>query len=323
MVWWIVVGSSRNEVWMSIVGFLLAFDFRYVQSSYTFNHCDYESLPSTTKVKSLVPNTFFKICPGISNTEKFGHPQCGDGTPFSFYMSRPLEKYDNGQKILIEFQGGGACWDADTCNLMTDRLTFPEDYDNFVGYSCSEANLAMSQNGQDGMPLSMLCAKRSDETSGVNLQEYNTIIIPYCTQDVHLGDNIIEYGDDGQTTAHKGASNMLSTLHWVYKNFPSPTHIALTGCSAGGTALPVVYDLITSHYNSRLPGLRSVQVSIIADSAVYLTPPYFLENYFDNWNPFPILKKTGFNYEKYRYNEDFPTKLWDFILKRGSNGDSW
>ena len=294
-----------------------------VDCSWTFSHCDSESLPATTKVTNLVPNTFYKICPGVNSAEKFGHPQCGDGTPFSFYVSRPLEKYDNGEKVLIEFQGGGACWDAQSCNRMADRLTFPEDYDNFVGYSCSEVDLAMTKNGQDGMSLSMLCTKSSSETGGVNLREYNTVIIPYCTQDVHLGDNIIQYGDDGQTTAHKGASNMLSTLRWIYGNFPSPSHIVLTGCSAGGTVLPVAYDLISSHYNSRLSVVRSTQVSVIADSAVYLTPSYFLENAFENWNPFSILKKTGFNYDRYRYNEEFPTKLWDYILSRGSNRDSW
>ena len=183
----------------------------------------------------------------------------------------------------------------------------------------------LSANGQDGMELSLLCARLPYETGGVDLRKYTTIVIPYCTQDVHLGDNFIKYGDeyDGQQIAHKGASNMMGVLRWLFKNFPNPSQILLTGCSAGGTALPIAYNLITSHYNTRFSAFRSVQVNVIADSAVYLTPSYFLENSISNWNPFPLIKKTGFSYGKYRYDENFPTKLWDYIIKKGSRRDRW
>lgn len=289
-----------------------------------YSHCDYNAVPDTTKLKSLTNNQFHKICPAVVSNTKFGDPQCGDGTPFSFYFSRPMRKFDNEEKILIEFQGGGACWNANTCDRMSERLTFPTMYDSLLGYSCSEANFVV--NEFDGFPISMLCGKHPSETGDkVDLREYNTVVIPYCTQDVHLGDSIMDYDGDGENSVrHKGASNVISSLSWVFSNFRNPSHIILTGCSAGGTVLPVAYDLIGAHYyHGFRGGPRPLQISVLVDSAVYLTPQYFLENSFDNWKPWNILKKVGFNYNKYKLNENFSSLLWEHILKRGSRYDRW
>jgi len=34
--------------------------------------------------------------------------------------------------------GGGACWNEETCGMQKDYLTFPNNFDSFVGMSCSE-----------------------------------------------------------------------------------------------------------------------------------------------------------------------------------------
>lgn len=140
--------------------------------------------------------------------------------------------------IVIEFMGGGACWDANTCGTQQEYLTLPERMDDFVGLSCSEINA-----GQGDAEFNMLCAQSS--VGGVDFTEYNTLIVPYCTQDVFVGSKSITY-DDGSTINHEGAANTMAVLKWVFANFPSPSHIVLTGCSAGGTALPVAYDLLNS-----------------------------------------------------------------------------
>ena len=214
---------------------------------------------------------------------------------------------------------------ANTCSRMASYLTFPQDLDNFLGLSCSEINA-----GLDGdKAINMLCAQSIGAT---DFTSYNTVIIPYCTQDVHIGSNIMDYSNDGRrldqgddndydaTVRHMGAHNIMSTLRWVFRNFPAAKHIALTGCSAGGTAVPVVYDLIRKNYNHF--GIRKVQINSIADSPVYLTPSYFLEQ-LDHWNPWPILNRVGFNYNKYRYSEEYPTAAWDYILRKGANRDRW
>ena len=148
----------------------------------------------------------------------------------------------------------------------------------------------------------MLCAKSIGAT---DFREYSTVVVPYCTQDVHMGDSIQTYGDDddsGETTTvrHAGAHNLLSVLRWIYANFHNPTHIFITGCSAGGTAAPVVYDLLRAHYRTGgiIGGMSPVNINVIMDSSVYLTPEAFLNSYYGNWGPERIMKKIRFNFDK-------------------------
>jgi hypothetical protein len=69
--------------------------------------------------------------------------------------------------------------------------------------------------------------------------------------------------------------------------------------------------------------MRAVQISTVADSAVYLTPTYFLENALSNWDPQPIMKKIKFPYNKYKNNEEYSSLVWNHVLKRGPNSDQW
>lgn len=268
-----------------------------------------------THPSKLTPNTFHKICPESSG-EALGQPICGDGTEFSFTFTSPIQRKANYEKLVIEFQGGGACWSDDTCGQAGDRLTFPEGIDNFIGHSCSAA--AYAGGNFDGYPVNFLCDTKIGDT---DLSNYNYILVPYCTQDVHLGDNIASY-EEGEIVYHHGAHNMMSVLRWVYKHFPNPSHIFLTGCSAGGSALPVAYDLLNHHYNSFLKGGRTVNINTIMDSAVYLTPRHFMNNGMPNWNVDTILSKTKFNQDQ-EQSVLYSTYLWQHVLNRGSRKDKW
>lgn len=283
----------------------------------------------------LNPNQFYKICPGLSggnngtSSKAFrdDEPICGDGSPFCFFYSKPSQKHSNREKLLIEIMGGGACWDSDTCEMQADMLYLSEDLDAALGKSCQEIQYGTQM---DGTETNMLCSSQlgdeSDGSSYVDFTQYNSIIIPYCTQDVHLGSKTMVYNDnddDGSSRVvhHKGANNLRSVFNWITTNFPAMRHAAVTGCSAGGTAVPVFQQLLNKHYNHF--GNRATQVTAIADSPVYLTPTYFLENALDHWNPQPILSSIGIPYEKYRSSEDYPTMMWDHILRKGSNKNRW
>ncbi|KAL3816498.1 hypothetical protein ACHAXA_011303 [Cyclostephanos tholiformis] len=78
------------------------------------------------------------------------------------------------RKIMIEFVGGGACWDEETCGMQKDYLSFPNTFNSFVGMSCSEIEYAAATQG--GRSLSMLCSKAIGRT---DFREYNTIVVPY------------------------------------------------------------------------------------------------------------------------------------------------
>lgn len=272
--------------------------------------------PNTSPSK-LAPG-FHKICPETTE-ETLGQPICGDGSNFSFSFTSPSQRKANSNKIIIEFQGGGACWDDNSCNQAGDRLSYPEAFDNFLGLSCSAAQYGSGGNF-DGYPINFLCDTTIGET---DLSTYNYILVPYCTQDVHLGDSEAEY-EEGSVVYHHGAHNMNSVLQWVYKHFPNPSHILLTGCSAGGSPLPVVYDLMYHHYNSFLKGGpgRSVNINTLMDSAVYLTPTYFINNGMTNWNVNTILSQTRFDFDQ-EASVQYSTRMWEHVLKRGSNKDKW
>lgn len=280
----------------------------------SYEACDANALPAeNTSVSTLGNGQFYKMCPGSHQHSTngtyatFGQPRCGDGSNFAFYVTRPEEPQKE-EKILIEVSGGGACWDLGTCALQSSLLKMPP-LDFVLGMSCSGlGQIAQLSEGWD-----ILCARTVGET---DFTEYTTIVLPYCTQDVHLGDAEATY--NGTNVQHVGAHNTYRSLQWMFDNFEDPSHIVLTGCSAGGSPLPVFYDVINEHYKARG---RNVKVNIIADSPVYLTPSNFLENYFHLWNHETIVKSIGFDYDRYKNDPQYPNALIDYVLDRSDNSD--
>ena len=185
--------------------------------------------------------------------------------------------------------GGGACWDSDTCQKQQNMLYVDESLDDALGKSCQELQYGMQS---EGAQTNMLCgmqlgSDRSENDAYVDFTEYNAIIIPYCTQDVHLGSKTMTYyennnynnndddANDDQNNGnymevhHKGGNNLHAVMRWIFRNFPDLRHAAVTGCSAGGTAVPIVQQLLHKHYNHF--GNRATQITTLADSPVYLT----------------------------------------------------
>ena len=306
----------KQIISISTIIFLLSAATAVGDDSIIISHdnCDANSLPAeNTSVETLNSGQFYKLCPGSHlNTndgafETFGQPRCGDGSSFSFYFTRPRQpqKVD---KILIELSGGGACWDKGTCALQSFLMTMPP-LDFILGMSCSDVGeIAEASEGWD-----ILCARTVGQT---DFTEYNTLVVPYCTQDVHFGDAVADY--DGTKVHHAGAHNTYRTLQWVFENFIEPKHVVLTGCSAGAAPLPVIYNIIKEHYKAE--GV-DVQVNIIADSPVYLTPNDFMQNHFEGWNHETIMKTIGFDYESHKKDENFSKAVLDYVLGKSDDND--
>ena len=283
----------------------------------SYVNCDDGSIPFDTVPSTLAKNKIHQICPGtLPDSVPFGQPICGDGSAYSFLYASPPEV--NNKKVILEFMGGGACWNAETCQNNGGLQILPELAAFASGtISCKQAS-NLAKNVLD-FPINLLC----DTTIGTtDLSEYNYVVVPYCSQDVHMGDSesnyAEEYGNDG--VYHHGGHNLMSVLQWVYTHYPDPSHILVTGCSAGGTILPVVYDLLYQHYNSVE---RKVNINTIIDSAVYLTPSDFFDFGFPNWNPASLLSEIGFDYDQSSGNEFYSNILWEHIINRGSSQDKW
>jgi len=288
-----------------------------------YDHCTADTgFRGDVPIQDLPHNSLQKICPGrkVDEAEPLGQPMCGDGGAYSFYFTKPKVSLANEEKLLIEVQGGGACWDSATCAERSNLLSMPTLFDFFLGFSCTDIQTALDSPFGFELGITALCAQR---IGNVNLSTYNTIFIPYCTQDIHIGDKIIDYNSSDnngtQVVAHHGGHNIMATLDWVIQNFPNLKYIDITGCSAGGTAMPFVYDLLNKHYNNNE---ERVSINVIMDSAVFLTPEPFLRNYFGNWNPETMITMTGIDFEQIQYDPDYATKLTEHILQTGGD-DQW
>src|SRR5262249_12759079 len=80
-----------------------------------------DSLISKTTVSPNVSDTGFTTISPTGTTQYPGKaitPVCMNGTPYNFFVKR-----GSVNKLLMYYQGGGACWDALTCGLPTCDTT--------------------------------------------------------------------------------------------------------------------------------------------------------------------------------------------------------
>ncbi|ACY16574.1 pectin acetylesterase-family hydrolase [Haliangium ochraceum] len=164
---------------------------------------------------------------------------CGNGSQYKFYV------HDTGSPNLLFFlEGGGACWDYDTCSGRAGVLGaanpngLPDDYmDSFTATYVSPI-----VNGADpGVPGR---SRTELATSG-----WNIVYLPYCTGDVHVGNNVRVYEDPTGaepplTWHHNGYNNTTSAAEYAATLFPNVDKMMVSGYSAGGTATSAAYKFI-------------------------------------------------------------------------------
>jgi hypothetical protein len=135
-----------------------------------------------------------------------------DRNTYAFFV-RP----GSSNNLLIHLEGGGACWNEGTCGVADPAMaTFDPTVaeDEMAAYTAGIFDFENEENP---------------------FIDYNFVFVSYCTADVHMGDNVITYGegDSAVDIHHKGAVNAGAVLDWTYENFSEPESVFLTGCSAG------------------------------------------------------------------------------------------
>lgn len=130
---------------------------------------------------------------------------CALGTPYSFFYRDGADT----DRLLIYFQGGGACWDWVSCSGLFDSSVEPDEPHAFRGIF--------------------------DTTAPRNpLRTYPVVFVPYCTGDVHVGNASVSYGGDGsRPVAHWGFRNVSGVLAWVGRRGLRPRTVVVAGTSAG------------------------------------------------------------------------------------------
>lgn len=218
---------------------------------------DLQSLSDAVVLNTIVTpglddQGFTALEPG--STEYLGRtyePQCMQGNPYRYFAKRGTVN-----KVVMYYQGGGACWDNLTCNVPTCK-TNPDD--NLDGYNSGFADLTNENNP---------------------FRDWNIVFVTYCTCDIHFGDASPTYTATGSpdiTVQHKGYHNSKVAEKWAREHFLNPEEVFVTGSSAGAYGAwfnaPLLHEVWPAS-----------QFHVLADAGNGVITQEFLQNEFGNWN---------------------------------------
>lgn len=176
---------------------------------------------------------------------------CLYDTDYSFFV-RPADVETD--KLMIYFQGGGACWDGLTCGSVGQ---FASQYD------VSDDEMAVYTAG---------LFDYENESNPVT--DFHAVFVPYCSGDIHSGDAEMTFDlpeamqtDDAADVSviFNGVDNTSQVLDWVYANFLEPEQVLITGCSAGGYGAATHAPFIMQNY----AGIPAVLVSDASNGVLY------------------------------------------------------
>lgn len=162
---------------------------------------------------------------------------CSNGSQYRFwYYDSPTSN-----NMLISFEGGGACWDYPSCSGQLGILGAANPNGIPTNYITDFKAKYVSPlvNGADpGIPGR---AKKDIATKG-----FDMVYMPYCTGDVHVGNNVVTYTDPTGvnppiTFRHVGYNNTRAAIDFLHTRFPSINKLLVTGFSAGGVATSSVF----------------------------------------------------------------------------------
>lgn len=189
-----------------------------------------------------------------------GDTICSRGDEF-FFAVRP----GTVNRVVIEFMGGGACWDQFTCSVAGS--IFNEDLDGIEDIVQDDLNGIYEHDNAEN-PVA----------------DWHHVFVPYCTGDIHWGDATTTYGTGSQAfdIHHRGAVNVRAVLDWVYEAYRAPEELLVTGCSAGAYGAIGWAPHIIQHYpEARVTQLGDSGVGVITDS--------FFRDSFPSWNPWDAM----------------------------------
>jgi hypothetical protein len=247
--------------------------------------------------------------------------QCGNGSQYKFFARRT-----GSPNVLFFFEGGGACWDYDTCSGRAGVLgaANPNGIADDYMTQFTAKYVSPIVNGADpGLPL----RSRTDLVT----KDWNIVYMPYCTGDVHIGNRAATYVDatGGQPPLpwkHSGFTNTTAAVQWAHQQFPTVSKLLVTGFSAGGTATAAGYFFVrrglnptrgyylddsgpvhpapNDSFNSR-PLHTQIREAWALDSVFGALPPTFDRNDFGSINRMVALEFPGDQIAYTGYTRDY------------------
>ena len=182
-------------------------------------------------------------------------PRCGfdDDSDYHFFVRK-----GSVNKLVVYYQGGGACWENLTCGIPV----------------CKDG--ADPVNDDPDLATTGFADLNNPENP---FRDWNAVFITYCTCDVHFGDADQVYpGVLGDVAiSHRGFENAKVVEKFAREHFLNPDEIFVTGSSAGAYGAVFHGPLLHEAW----PASR---FSILGDAGNGVITPSFLQNEFENWN---------------------------------------
>ena len=173
-------------------------------------------------------------------------------TAFSFFF-----RAGDSSKLLIALDGGGACWDPNTC----------------IGSALLGDPIYELEVDETPETLAELGGIADLDNPANPFRDYTQVFIPYCSGDTHWGSKDTMYfyaGPNGPTVPwlihHRGFDNVVAVLEWLTRYYETqaggaPAKVMVAGGSAGGygalLTFPAVKEIVP----------RSTRTYLLTDSS--------------------------------------------------------
>lgn len=194
----------------------------------------------------------------------FPESQCHDGSATGIGVNPGTST-----NVVVYMNGGGACWDYQTCFVLRTAALGP--------YGATQFNQQTA-----GLPAGTIF-DRGDPANP--FKDWSFVFVPYCTGDLHGGDNVASYMNNGTTMQfhHKGRANLEAEVPRIAGTWPSPGKLVVTGSSAGGYGAAINYDLFRRYWPTGASYmLDDSGPPLLPDDAPALAG--FVKSWYTSWN---------------------------------------
>ena len=207
---------------------------------------------------------------------------CADNTQYRYFTKHRKDS----QNVLVLFEGGGACWNWETCtaaagslgalgvDCVMDKHNNPDSEKHCISENYADTYYPLPSTISPELLASfqaMIPKWASVSIEGVSIDtvlplansggqgtekispmhDWNLVFVPYCTSDLYAGNKVAGYvnpedPEDVVTFRHVGLTNSRIVAEELNEMFPTIPEFAMNGCSAGGAGVMATYHFFRS-----------------------------------------------------------------------------
>ena len=175
--------------------------------------------------------------------------------------------------VLFFFNGGGACWDYETC---------------FVAHTASQGPFGKSELKDTVRYLTGSILDRDDKDNP--FADWSYVFVPYCTGDLHGGDHVVTYANstDSADYHHVGHSNVLAYLKRLGATWPTPDQLVVSGASAGGGGALLNYRDVRRYWPDTKMALLDDSLPLFEGDDIQ---PWLRTTWATEWDLTPLMEQ--------------------------------